>query len=128
MTDISKDFEALCDKEFNLARQEAFRDLDREIAAIKSRMASTGNLQSSFMARAVVDAILARYDKVLIAFEHSYIWKWADTDRAFSESDHIWLKTKVTEKLDPEVPGSQSAVQRCSLRTQHNVCRILAKG
>jgi hypothetical protein len=36
MTDISKDFEALCEKEFNLARQEAFKDLDREISAIKS--------------------------------------------------------------------------------------------
>jgi uncharacterized protein (TIGR02391 family) len=103
MTDISKDFEALCDKEFNLARQEAFKDLDREIATIKNRMASTGNLQSSSMARAVVDAVLARFDKVLIAFESSYIGEWADTDRNFPESDCTWLKAKVTEKLDPEV-------------------------
>jgi uncharacterized protein (TIGR02391 family) len=103
MTDISKDFEALCEKEFNLARQEAFKDLDREISAIKSHMASTGNLQSSSTARAVVDAVLARFDKVLIGFELSYIGKWADTDRSFPEPDYTWLKAKVTEKLDPEV-------------------------
>lgn len=103
VTDISKDFEALCEKEFNLARQEAFKDLDRTIVGIKNRMASTGNLQSSSMARAVVDAVLARFEKVLIAFESSYIGKWAETDRNFPESDYTWLKAKVTEKLDPEV-------------------------
>lgn len=103
MTDISKDFEALCETEFNLARQEAFRNLDREISAIKSHMASTGNLQSSSMARAVVDAVLVRFDKVLIAFESSYIGKWADTDRNFPDADCAWLKAKVTEKLDPEI-------------------------
>ncbi|MGA8232045.1 MAG: ribbon-helix-helix domain-containing protein [Candidatus Acidiferrales bacterium] len=88
---------------FNFARQEAFKDLDREISAIKNRMATTGNLQSSSMARAVVDAVLVRFDKVLIAFESSYIGKWADTDRNFPESSHAWLKAKVAEKLDPEV-------------------------
>jgi len=103
VTDISKDFEALCEKEFNLARQEAFKDLDREISAIKNRMASTGNLQSSSMARAVVDAVLVRFDKVLIAFESSFLGKWADTDRNFPEADYAWLKAKVTEKLDPEI-------------------------
>jgi uncharacterized protein (TIGR02391 family) len=103
MADISKDFEALCDKEFNLARQEAFQDLDSEIAAIKNQMASIGLLQSSSTARAVVDAVLARFDRVLIAFENSYLGKWADTGRTFPESDYTWLKAKVTEKLDPEI-------------------------
>ncbi len=103
VTDISKDFEAICEKEFNLSRQEAFKDLDRDISAIKSHMASTGNLQSSSMARAVVDAVLARFDKVLIAFESSYIGKWANTDRNFPESEYAWLKAKVTEKFDPEI-------------------------
>ena len=103
MTDISKDFEALCDKEFNLARQEAYKDLDREISAIKNRMASSGNLQSSSMARAVVDAVLACFEKALIAFERSYIGKWADTDRNFPESDYASLKAKGAEKVDPEV-------------------------
>lgn len=103
MTDISKDFEALCEKEFNLARQEAFKDLDREISAIKNRMDSTGNPQSSSMARADVDAVLVRFDKVLIAFETSFLGKWADTDRNFPEADYAWLRAKVTEKLDPEI-------------------------
>jgi len=103
VTDISKDFEALCEKEFNLARQEAFKDLDREISAIKNRMASTGNLQSSSMARAVVDAVLGRFEKVLIAFENAYVGKWASTEKTFLESDYTWLKAKVTEKLDPEI-------------------------
>lgn len=103
MSDISKNFEALCDKEFALLRQQACENLDREIAEIKTRMASKGNARSSSMARAVVDAVLARLDKVLLAFEKAYLAKWADTTRGFSDTDETWLKRKITEKLEPEI-------------------------
>lgn len=56
MSEISKDFENLCEKEFSLARRQAYDGLDREIMAIKHRMASTGNAFGSAMAHAVVDA------------------------------------------------------------------------
>jgi uncharacterized protein (TIGR02391 family) len=103
MAIIPKDFETLCDREFDLSRREAYENIDREIAEIKAQCASTGNLWSSGMAQTVVDAILGRFDGVLLAFERAYLGKWSTTNREFSDADHAWLKAKVTEKLDPEL-------------------------
>jgi hypothetical protein len=75
-------------------------------------MAGTGNLQNSSMARAVVDAILGRFDRVLLAFERSYTGKWADTARSFPQSDYTWLKAKVTERLDPEALNVKAQSER----------------
>ena len=109
--DIPKEFETLCDKEFELGRREAFENLDREIVAIKSSMSSTGNLQSSSTALMIVDAVIARFDKVILAFEHSYLDKWADPARSLSASEGDWLITKLTEKIDPAISDVRS---RCN--------------
>jgi hypothetical protein len=90
-------------QEFELGRREAFENLDREIVAIRSCMASTGNLHSSSTALKIVDAVIARFDKVILAFEHSYLDKWADPARALSPSDADWLITKLAEKIDPAI-------------------------
>jgi uncharacterized protein (TIGR02391 family) len=103
MSTVPSDLVTLCEKEFKLERDAAYSDLDREIVAIKHRMASTGNLLSSNMARAVVDAVLARFDRALAAFEGAYLDKWALTDRALSNEDYEWLKAKVAEKIDYEI-------------------------
>ena len=42
MKEISKDFETLCNKEFEMGHRAAFENLDREIALIRNRAASTG--------------------------------------------------------------------------------------
>ena len=127
MTDISKDFETLCERGFSLACQQAFEDLDREVTSVKHRMASTGNARSSSMAQAVVDAILARFERVLLAFEHSYIAKWAETDRDFSGSDCAWLKAKVTEKLDPVLAEFRSR-SNSNRMVSEAACKCLAPG
>ena len=71
MTPILNSFETLCDKEFDLARAEAYENLDREIANIREYFSVRGSLQSSGMAQAIADAILARYDAILDAFERA---------------------------------------------------------
>jgi uncharacterized protein (TIGR02391 family) len=103
VTGVPKDFETLCDKEFAMGHRAAFENLDREIAQIRNHAASTGNAMSSGMAIQVVDAILARFDKVLEAFEQSYLDKWRGPEREFLPSDHAWLTAKVAEKLDPAI-------------------------
>jgi uncharacterized protein (TIGR02391 family) len=108
MVSIPKDFETLCAKQFDLARREAYANLDREIAEIKARCAATGNLWSSGMAQIVADNILGRFDRVLLAFEDAYLRKWVGTGKEFTDIDQAWLKAKVTEKLDPEVAEVRS--------------------
>jgi hypothetical protein len=44
MDPIPKDFETLCAKQFDLTLQEAYANIDREIAEIKTRCAATKNL------------------------------------------------------------------------------------
>jgi uncharacterized protein (TIGR02391 family) len=100
VTTVPKDFETLCDKEFEIGQRAAFENLDREIAIIRNRAASTGNALSSSMAIQVVDAVLARFDKVLVAFERSYLDKWRGQEKEFMPSDLAWLKARVAEKLD----------------------------
>jgi hypothetical protein len=39
VTDIPRDFETLCDKEFKLERREAFENLDPKIVAISGKQA-----------------------------------------------------------------------------------------
>jgi uncharacterized protein (TIGR02391 family) len=57
------------------------------------------------------DTILSRFDRVLLAFEHAYLGKWADEGKEFTDTDEAWLKRKVTEKLDPEIADARS---RCN--------------
>ena len=111
MNTISADFEELCEKEFNLACKEAYEGLDRDIANIRERMASLGLARSSPMAQAVVDAILARFERVLLSFEKAYLDKWRDVSKTLSYSDYDWLKTKAREKLDPEVIEARARCQ-----------------
>ena len=108
MSSIPKDFESLCAKQFDLARGEAYANIDREISEIKARCASTGNLWSSGMAQIVADSILGRFDRVLLGFEDAYLGKWVETNKEFTDIDEAWLKAKVTEKLDPEVAEVRS--------------------
>jgi len=108
---MSREFELLCEKEFNLARHEAYENIDQEIAGIRNAMASRGLLQSSAMAHAASEAILARFDRLLHGFEEAYVAKWRRTRRTLSESDYEWLKAKITEKIDPEVVEVRS---RCN--------------
>jgi uncharacterized protein (TIGR02391 family) len=104
---VAKELETLCDKEFELVRNEAYDNLDREVASLRNRFASQGSLLSSNMAQSVVDAVLVRYDKVLAGFEETYLGKWEGTEREFNDSDHEWLLTKARAVLDPEAQEIQ---------------------
>src|SRR6266849_6316086 len=108
---VGNDFELLCDKEYELARREALEGLDRELVNIRETYAQAGLLMSSPRAQAVVDAVLARFDRVLKGFERSYLGKWADGQREFEEIDYEWLKTSATSKLDAEVLEVKTRVQ-----------------
>lgn len=86
-----------------MGQRAAFENLEREIASIRNRAASTGNVLSSGMAIQVVDAVLGRFDQVLDAFERSYLDKWRGQERDLLPSDFAWLNSKVTEKLDQAI-------------------------
>jgi uncharacterized protein (TIGR02391 family) len=105
------ELEALCDKEFELVRNEAYEDLDREVAGIRNHLASRGHAMSSVVGQSVLDAVLARYEKVLAGFEAVYLGKWRNTDREFADSDQEWLKTKAMSVLQAEAQEAQS---RCN--------------
>ncbi len=100
---ITKDFESLCDREFQLAHRQAFEGLDREIADIKEKFARTGNLKSPPMAQALVDAVLARFDKVLVVFDDAYLAKWRNPPKNISNAEHEWLNAKAESVLESEV-------------------------
>jgi uncharacterized protein (TIGR02391 family) len=103
MTSTPAEFETLCDKQFELARREAFDGLDREVAGIRNKAAAAGSLQNSGTAQMILDATLARYDKVIAAFDRFYLGKWRETERALSDEDCTWLKSRLGEKLDPVI-------------------------
>jgi uncharacterized protein (TIGR02391 family) len=111
MTDMpsttTRELETLCEKEFELVRTEAYDDLDREISSVRNYFASQGSLLSSGMAQNIVDAVLARYDKVLAGFESVYLGKWEGTNRGVSDSDYEWLLTKARAVLEPEAQEVQ---------------------
>jgi hypothetical protein len=102
-TKPTTEFEALCDKQFDLGRAEAYENLKREIAEIGNYFASRGSFMSSGRARSVVDAVLARFDLALAAFERAYLQKWGTQGSRFSELTYEWLKAKAVSKLDPEI-------------------------
>lgn len=111
MPTLTKSFEDLCDKEFDLIRAAAYQNIDREIAGLKNQFAARGALLSSSMAQAVIDAVLRRYDAVLAAFEQAYLYKWANPEEPLSEADVEWLKAKAFSKLDQEILDVRSRCQ-----------------
>jgi uncharacterized protein (TIGR02391 family) len=103
--------EGLCDKEFELVRDEAYLNLDREAADIREHFGIRGLARSSGLGRRILDAVLARYDQVLASFEKIYIGKWSETDREFTESDHEWLRNKAMSVLQAEAQEAQTICQ-----------------
>lgn len=102
-----RELETLCEKEFELVRDDSYRDLDREVANIREHFGRSGKLMSSDMAQSVVDAVLARYDRVLAGFEDVYLGKWANKDTEFGESDQAWLQAKARSVLEAEASKAQ---------------------
>lgn len=103
--------ETLCDKEFELARKDAYLNLDRQAADIREYFGSRGLARSSSLGQTILDAVLTRYDKVLGAFEKVYIAKWSETDREFTDSDHEWLRAKAMSVLQTEAQEAQTFCQ-----------------
>lgn len=103
--------ETLCAKEFELLRNDAYRNLDREVADIRENLGSRGLARSSTLGQSILDAVLARYDKVLAGFEEVYLAKWSKTDRDLTESDHEWLRTKAMSVLQTEAQEAQTTCQ-----------------
>lgn len=100
--------EILCDKEFDLARNEAYENLDREVANLREHFGIRGLLRSSALGQSVLDAVLARYEKILDAFEQTYLGKWNGTKRELTESDHKWLRDKAMSVLQAEAQEAQT--------------------
>ncbi len=105
------ELEALCDKEFELVRNEAYENLDREVTATRNHFASIGSALTPAVGQSVLDAVLARYERILAGFESAYLGKWLDTDREFTDSDHEWLKSKAMSVLQAEAQEAQSICQ-----------------
>ena len=55
---VTKEFEQLCEKEFALKQDKAYRGFDRELANLREHYAHHGLLVSSSRAQAVMDAAL----------------------------------------------------------------------
>jgi len=99
---------SLCEKEFELVRNEAYRDLDRSAANIREHFGSRGLARSSSLGQSIVDEVLARYDSLLAGFEKTYVGKWSETDRELTESDYKWLSTKAMSVLQVEAQEAQT--------------------
>ncbi len=100
--------ESLCEKEFELIRDEAYLNLDREAADIREYFGVRGLARSSSLGRTVLDAVLSRYDRVLAGFEKIYIGRWSETDREFTGADYEWLRAKAMSVLQAEAQEAQS--------------------
>jgi uncharacterized protein (TIGR02391 family) len=100
---VTKELEILCDKEFELARSEAFSNLDRELANVKEHFATMGLGQGSPMAQAMVDAVMARFYKLVAAFDELYLGRLRDQKSALSDADYEWLKAKAESILEEAV-------------------------
>jgi len=105
------EFENLCDKEFELARSEAYDALDRAVAEIRARLARIGHVMSSAVGQGVLDAVLARYDRVLAGFEKVYLGRWGESELEFTDSDYEWLRGKAMSVLPREAQEAQSRCQ-----------------
>jgi uncharacterized protein (TIGR02391 family) len=103
--------ESLCEKEFKLIRDEAYLNLDREAADIREHLGIRGLAWSSVLGRTILDAVLARYDRVLAGFEKTYIGKWSETDREFTDTDHEWLRDRAMSLLQTEAQEAQTICQ-----------------
>ena len=75
---VTKHLEQLCEKEFALKQDEAYKGSDRELANLREHYAHQGLLVSSSRAQAVMDAVLMRFDKILDGFENIYLAKFSD--------------------------------------------------
>jgi pyrimidine deaminase RibD-like protein len=94
-------FETLCEREFALQREDAYTGLDREIAAIRERHNALGTYVSSATGQAVRDAVLARFDRIMAAFEEVYLGKWrADPVLPLTDADVEWLTQKAGNHLN----------------------------
>jgi len=104
--------ETLCEREFALQREEAYERLDREIAALKERHNALGNYLSTATGQAVRDAVLARFDRVMAAFDRVYLGKWRD-DAALrlTDEDLEWLTRKAGYHLNV---AAQEAEGKCN--------------
>lgn len=102
------ELEAVCDKEFELVRDEAYENLDREVAGIRNHLASRGHAMSSVAGQSVLDGVMARYERVLAGFETTYLGKWRDSDRELTDSDEKWLRAKAMSVLQAEAQEAQS--------------------
>ncbi len=111
MNDVPSSLETLCDKEFDFGKAEAYEGLERDVASLKHQFASTGNLQSSGMARALTDLLLARFERVLSAFEAAYFKKWDERDGAIDDKEFDWLRAKTFSRLDSEILEVRSRCQ-----------------
>jgi len=103
--------EILCEKEFEIVRNDAYHNLDRAAADIRERMGSRGLARSSSLGQSILDEVLARYDRVLAGFERIYLGKWSETDREFTELDHEWLRAKAMSVLQAEAQEAQTTCQ-----------------
>ena len=108
---VSKDFEILCEKEFNLLEKQAYEGFDRELVAIRNHHASRGLLVSSSRGQAVLDAALQRFDRVLAALDHAYLNKFSDVTRPMDDADFEWLRLVVEQKMGPAVTQVRSKIQ-----------------
>lgn len=75
---VTKHVEQLCEKEFALKQDEAYKGFDRELANLREHYAHHGLLVSRSRAKAVMDAALLRFDKILDGFENIYLAKFSD--------------------------------------------------
>jgi hypothetical protein len=108
---VTKHLEQLCEKEFALKQDEAYKGFDRELANLREHYAHHGLLVSSSRAQAVMDAALLRFDKILDGFENIYLAKFSDPARLTDEEDVTWLKKIVGEKMEPAIFELRTKVQ-----------------
>jgi hypothetical protein len=100
-TTVTPEFERLCDHEFTLAVEEAYEGLGPQIAQIKEHYNTLGSYVNSATGYAVKDAVLARVDQVLAAFDRAYMAKWRDDPiRPLIDEDVTWLGRKADLHFD----------------------------
>ena len=111
-TTVTQEFEKLCDQEFDLTSGEAYEGLDREIARIKEDFNLHGGYMSSATGQAVKEAVLARFDRVLAAFDQAYLAKWRDhSDRPLTDEDAGWLRRKAISHV---LSAAEKAEGKCN--------------
>lgn len=108
---VTKEFQQLCEKEFALKQDEAYKGFDRELDNLREHYAYHGLLVSSPRAQAVMDAALLRFDLILDGFENAYLAKFSDPTRMTDEEDVTWLKKIVEEKMEPAIFELRTKVQ-----------------